>query len=174
LAGAVRRATFALALALALVTPGWGDESRVSDVKGHPFSRFPLSISIARFDDDVERAFYRAVGDWNAVFREALGVSRPAFVIYAAESGLIHVPIRIDIRQTAARAGVSRETFFYRVIARELGHALGLRRVDNPRSPMCCVKHSPDDSQALPNADIRSVRRQLAEHYAAFWAIDGP
>lgn len=209
------RAGLAVVLVLALVTPAWPGGGGSSGLEGHPPGRFPLTISIGRFDDDVERAFHRAVENWNVVFRETLATAAPAFVvgqytrgvsiaispvnvffapatarivigrpaslgpaaetfIYADRAGLIHLPVRIDIRQTAAAFDEgTRESFFYRAIARELGRALGLPNVDDPRSLMCCVRARPDAAGAPP-ADMRSIRRQLAEHYAAFWARDMP
>ena len=77
----MRRATFALALVLALVTPGWANDTWLSGVQGHPIERFPLRIWLGRFDDDVERAFRRAVEDWNTVFRETLQTSVDAFAV---------------------------------------------------------------------------------------------
>jgi hypothetical protein len=173
-------------LLMVLITPGCAGRIGPSGLEGHPIERLPLTVLIDRLDDDVERAVYRAVEDWNTVFRETVGVpafvvgpstrgahvvispvnvfyapatariatGRPSFagpavesVFYAWASGLIRLPVRINVRQIAAFDEVSRETFFYRALTRELGRALGVPDVDSPHS----------------------ARRRLAEHYRQFW-----
>ena len=70
------------------------------------------------------------------------------------------------------------QTLLYQVVAHELGHALGLPHVRDPRSLMCCVKGSVDFKdpaardayiEARRHPDVRSVRAQLGEQYARLW-----
>jgi len=183
------RAIVAILLA-ALIMPGCAGRIDPPTLEGHSVGRFPLTVLITagRLDDDVERAVYRAIEDWNTVFRETFWPSaaafvvgpsvrgghvvispinvfyapatarivtaRPAFVGPAVESsfdasrsGLIRLPVQINIRQVAAFDEANREAFYYRAFVRELGRALGLSNVDSPYS----------------------ARRRLTEHYRKFW-----
>jgi hypothetical protein len=94
-------------------------------------------------------------------------------------AGVIALPVRITVIEPAARGRTSRETLLYQVVAHELGHALGLAHVRDARSLMCCVRGSVDFNdptaqeayvEARRHPDVRSVRAQLAAHYARFWA----
>ena len=152
-------------------------------LEGHSIGSFPLTVVISdgrggRIDDDVERAVYRAIEDWNTVFSETFWPSARAFVVgpsargthvvispvnvfyapamarivdarpaFMGPAGLIHFPVRIQVRQVTAFDEASRETYYYRAFVRELGRTLGLANVDSPYSS----------------------GRQLAEHYLKFW-----
>jgi hypothetical protein len=157
-----------------------------------------------RFNDaGLDGAVQRALDDWNALFREVLGV--PAFAPASARdaarimvavqpagasklmgfaelstdgAGVIRLPVRVTVVEPVARGQTSRETLLYQVFAHELGHALGLPHVRDPRSLMCCVKGSVDFNdpaardayiEARRHPDVRSARAQLAEHYARVW-----
>jgi predicted Zn-dependent protease len=144
----------------------------------------------------------RAVDDWNGLFRETLG--QDAFVASASETahvqvrlepstaaglmgvtflhttgeGFIELPVRIAVVEPVARGQTSREALVYQVLAHELGHALGLTHVADPRSLMCCEPGAVDLNdpavreayvQARRQPDLRSVREQLAAHYARLW-----
>ena len=106
--------------------------------------------------------------------RGPMGVTHLA----SGSDGVIALPIRIDVREPAARGQTSRETVLYQVLAHELGHALGLAHTTDPRSLMCCVHESLNfNDPAVRDAyvesrrkpDVGSVRAQLAAHYERFW-----
>lgn len=177
-------------------------EAELTGREGHPATRFPLAVWLAPFADPaLDGAARRAVDDWNALAREVLGV--PAFALVetpaaaqvtvavqppagsrlmgftevtADAAGVIALPVRITVMAPVARGETSRETLLYQVLAHELGHALGLPHVRDPRSLMCCVRGSVDFGDpavrdayvaARRHPDLRSVRAQLAEHQAA-------
>jgi predicted Zn-dependent protease len=179
-------------------------ETELSGAEGHPRERLPLSLWAQRFGDAaLDAAVRRAVDDWNALARDTLGVTVFTLVdrrdtaqvtldIAPAESaalmgqtqlsadadGVITVPVRITLVPPTARGQTNRETLLYQVAAHELGHALGLPHVRDPRSLMCCVRGSVDFNdaatreayvQARRHPDVRSVGAQLAEHYARLW-----
>jgi len=154
-------------------------------------------------DAGLDGAVRRALDDWNALAREVLGVpvfaptqtregARVTVAVQPPEAsklmgftelstegaGVIALPVRIMVVEPVARGQTSRETLLYQVVAHELGHALGLPHVREPRSLMCCVKGSVDFNdpvqrdayiEARRHPDVRSVRAQLAEHYARVW-----
>jgi hypothetical protein len=94
------------------------------------------------------------------------------------DTGVIQVPVSITVVEPVARGQTSRETLLYQVLAHELGHALGLPHVRDPRSLMCCEPGAVDFNDPAARAayvearrrpDLRSVRTQLSDHYARFW-----
>ncbi len=194
----------ALILVLASWLPALASDTGLSGREGHPRSRFPLAIwAEPTGDAQLDAAVKRAVADWNAVFRETLGTAAFAWSegresaavtlavepatspkmmgeteVTTDEAGVIALPVRIVVFEPTARGQTSRETVLYQIVAHELGHALGLEHVRDPRSLMCCVPGSVDFSdpvaretyvEARRHPDVGSVRAQLAEHYERFW-----
>ena len=159
-------------------------------------------------DASLDQAAQRAVRDWNLLVHDALGVtaftpaasaaearvvvtfergdpSRPdpsrlmgETILGADKDGVIELPVRIVVLEPTARGQTSADVILFQVLAHELGHALGLAHVRDPRSLMCCVYGSIDFNdpvsrdayiEARRNPDVRTTRAQLVQHYARWW-----
>jgi len=173
---------------LALSMVAQASDTDLSGAEGHPRERFPLSVWAEPFNDAaLDGAVRRALDDWNAVARDALGV--PVFVsaptrdaagitiavqppeasklmgfteLSTGSAGVIALPVRITVVAPAARGQTSRETLLYQVVAHELGHAKGSVDFNDPAAREAYI-----DARRHP--DVRSARAQLAAHYARVW-----
>ena len=195
---------WALLLAVLLAASGLAEASQteLTGAEGHPRERLPLRLYVTSFGEAaLDEAAARAVDDWNALARDVLGVGAFARVArvddaqvsvrtepptspimgvteVASDAGVIQLPVRITIATPHARGQVSRDVVLYQVLAHELGHALGLQHVADPRSLMCCVAGALNFNDAATreayvaarrHPDVGSTRAQLTEHYRRFW-----
>lgn len=175
---------------------------------GHPRERFPLTVHAP--DAGVSGAVVAAVlAEWNAIFRSTFGVdaftraARPetaairvtvrplastgpmaatamGITHLEAHDGVIALPVRVGAAPPVYRGQTPGDIVLYQILAHELGHALGLEHVNDPRSVMCCRRDGIDfsdaatreaylDARRRPN--LESVRAQLLEHYRRVWKI---
>ena len=103
-------------------------------------------------------------------------------VVDTDPTGTITLPVRVTVATPRPRGETPADVLFYQVLAHELGHALGLPHAADVRSLMCCARgvdlNDPTQRTAYINArrhpDVRSVQRQLADHYARFWRPSQP
>jgi hypothetical protein len=189
---------------LALVAPASASDTPLSGREGHPRDRLPLRVWIQPAGDAaLAAALRRAIDDWNTLARDALGIAvfladatreatrvrisvEPATAgglmgvtyLRTDDTGAIETPVSITVVEPTARGQTSRETLLYQVAAHELGHALGLPHVRDPRSVMCCDTGAVDFNdpvvreayiEARRHPDLRSVREELIAHYTRFW-----
>ncbi|PYM16350.1 MAG: hypothetical protein DMD81_12720 [Candidatus Rokuibacteriota bacterium] len=191
--------------AIMIAAPSPGSNVRLSGAEGHPRERFPLSLYVTTIGQPLlDDAAQRAVRDWNTLSGEALGVTVFRTVaaradaqvvvtfdrressglmgeaeISVVDAGVIALPVQIVIFEPKARGQTGPDVLLYQLLAHELGHALGLAHVRDPRSIMCCVQGSIDFNDASAreayiaarrHPELRSVRAQLVEHYDRFWS----
>ena len=172
-------------LALVAAWPATASNTALSGAEGHPRVRLPLTIELPPVGDAaLAAAMRRAVDDWNALAREALGVevfavgtsgsadvrvrlepAAPAGLmgltsLQVGEAGIIELPVRISLVEPTARGQTSREALLYQVLAHELGHALGLPHTRDPRSLMCCERGAVD----LADPAMREAYVQARRH----------
>ena len=93
--------------ALVASGPAAASDTPLSGLEGHPRDRFPLGLwTQATGDAELDAAMRRAVDDWNALFRETLGVT--AFTAVPREAARVRVNV-----EPATSAGLMGVTYLH-------------------------------------------------------------
>jgi hypothetical protein len=172
-------------LALVAPAPLTASNTTLTGAEGHPRDQLPLRLWLQSAGEaELDAAMRRAVDDWNALTREALGVE--AFVpgaremaqvrvhveppttgglmgvthLQTSDVGVIQLPVSITVVEPTALGQTGRATLLYQVLAHELGHALGLPHVRDPASLMCCEPGAVDFNDLAARDTYVQARRQ--------------